>query len=439
MHTHITRTAVFGLTILVAVSCKAEQSSERPGQPEAIANKPAPPTTSKSAARGLFIPPTNAGALALRHMRLQIANFERMSKMRGLMLSQYRGYVDWLSLRARFLGRLSDYDVMLQVAARAVREFPDKPEAYLLRAQVNSGLHLFAKAKTDLAKAVALSLSPDKADKMRATLLAATGELDQALIIRQRLAKKRPTLYSLGDVATLQAELGNEERAEQLFVRALKIYRDRSPFAVAWLLFQRGLTKERAGRTGDARDSYRLAYGRLRAAPLTGHLAGAEAATGNDAEAIKLLRDLVKTTDDPDYLGQLGELLHKRGDSEAANLLARARKGYIELARRHPLAFGDHAARFWLGPGKDPARALELAKINVANRATDEAFQLLLDASHAAKAPATEQCKHAQQAQERRHASAYLLFAVARAYRTCDRDKAAVTVLALAAKAKRKR
>ena len=37
--------------------------------------------------------------------------------------------------------------------------------------------------------------------------------------------------------------------------------------------------------------------------------------------------------------------------------------GFEALVTKHPLAFADHAAEFYLGSGGDPARAFELAKL----------------------------------------------------------------------------
>jgi hypothetical protein len=50
---------------------------------------------------------------------------------------------------------------------------------------------------------------------------------------------------------------------------------------------------------------------------------------------------------------------------------------------RHPEAFADHAAEFWLTAGADPSRAPGLARINLAVRATPRAHDLLRQATFA--------------------------------------------------------
>ena len=64
----------------------------------------------------------------------------------------------------------------------------------------------------------------------------------------------------------------------------------------------------------------------------------------------------------------------------ASHLMA-ARTGFEALLSRHLLAFADHAAEFYLGSGGDVRRALELARVNFANRPTARAFELFADAS----------------------------------------------------------
>src|SRR5262249_32809114 len=50
---------------------------------------------------------------------------------------------------------------------------------------------------------------------------------------------------------------------------------------------------------------------------------------------------------------------------------------YDELVARHPEAFADHAAEFWLCTGGDTQKALRLAQINFAIRKTPRANALL--------------------------------------------------------------
>src|SRR5262249_34895145 len=66
-----------------------------------------------------------------------------------------------------------------------------------------------------------------------------------------------------------------------------------------------------------------------------------------------------------------------------AAMIERARKGFEAVLAKHPEAFADHAARFYLTV--DPKRALELAQQNLKLRSTPDAHQLAIDAAMAAR------------------------------------------------------
>jgi hypothetical protein len=52
---------------------------------------------------------------------------------------------------------------------------------------------------------------------------------------------------------------------------------------------------------------------------------------------------------------------------------------------RHPEAFADHGAEFWLGPGGDAEKALKFAQANLALRRTPRALELVLQAASATR------------------------------------------------------
>jgi hypothetical protein len=68
-----------------------------------------------------------------------------------------------------------------------------------------------------------------------------------------------------------------------------------------------------------------------------------------------------------------------RGERE----ISLARQRFEWVLARHALAFADHAAEFYLGPGVDAERAWVLAQLNLANRETDRAVALAIRAAGA--------------------------------------------------------
>jgi tetratricopeptide (TPR) repeat protein len=166
---------------------------------------------------------------------------------------------------------------------------------------------------------------------------------------------------------------------------ARRHYDDVSPFAVAWLEFQEGHMWESAGRSDRARPLFESALSRLPGyAAAAGHLAHLLAAFDDPAgreRARALLEPLVTRTDDPEYVGQLGALYRQmQRTADGDRLIEQARRSYEALIARHPAAFYDHAARFYLHVGGNPRRALDFARGNLAIRQTPDARDLVAEA-----------------------------------------------------------
>src|SRR5207247_2710235 len=84
-----------------------------------------------------------------------------------------------------------------------------------------------------------------------------------ALEVRQRQAALRPTIVTLGALASLAADRGELALADRLFDAAVSSYRDVSPFPVAWVRFQQGTMWMRAGALSQAREQLEEAHRRL--------------------------------------------------------------------------------------------------------------------------------------------------------------------------------
>jgi tetratricopeptide (TPR) repeat protein len=153
------------------------------------------------------------------------------------------------------------------------------------------------------------------------------------------------------------------------------------------LEFQFGHMWMSKGELHEAHGWFEKAVARLPGyAPAAGHLAEVEAEIGDYEGAIDRLRALAASSDDPDYSASLARLLADRNEDEASAWRARAAARYEELLLRHPDAFADHAAEFWMEVGGDADRALRLARMNVQIRRTPRAHDLVARASRAASA-----------------------------------------------------
>src|SRR5262249_20733857 len=106
------------------------------------------------------------------------------------------------------------------------------------------------------------------------------------------------------------------------------------------------------------------------------HLAEICAGQGQIGDAEALLVPALSSSD-PEVRWRLADVLVAQGRlEEAATQLEAARGTFEELLGKHLLAFADHAAEFYSGSGNDSRRALELARVNLANRPTRRAVDL---------------------------------------------------------------
>jgi len=110
-------------------------------------------------------------------------------------------------------------------------------------------------------------------------------------------------------------------------------------------------------------------------------------ALGHPDRAVQLLRAAADSSGDPDPASQLARVLSEAGrQAEASPWRERAARGFEVLLDRHREAFADHAAEFWLGAGRDPVRALALARWNLELRPTPRARELARRCASAAAA-----------------------------------------------------
>lgn len=307
-----------------------------------------------------------------------------------------RRLLDQLLTRTQFRGTLRDYDEALTVTERLLERRPDDPRAQLERARVLERLHRFDEAERLLA-ALEPMLDPgrsqhaavaDEAERARIRIQLARGEPETVLAAAEARAAEAPGFGSLTQLAFTLAALGRTEDAEAAYLRSLDFWDRISPFAIAWIEFQRGelhvaTDPDRAALHYRRALDYLPGYITARV-----HLAEVMAEDGRYDEAIALLEAAVGTSEDPEVDSRLAEFLLAAGREEAAEpIRQRALAGYADLLERHPLAFLDHIAEFYLGSGGDPGQAWIMAERNWINAAGDPALALAIEAAAAAERP----------------------------------------------------
>jgi tetratricopeptide (TPR) repeat protein len=307
---------------------------------------------------------TTDGSIALRNLDAQIEGLQAEAVSGYSMAETQLCLIDLLVLRGQTRGRIADYRRAEQVANQFVRE-TGSVESFLGRARI----HI----------AQDLSIDEAAAEEERAAIFQGLGRYDEALALRKQAVDHCPTFESVAALAGLYAERGEIEAAERLYVESQPRYRGVSPFPLALLDFQFGQMWMHQGEWKNARKLLQFAVQRLPAcAPAQGHLAEVEAEIGDRENAVARLYPLALSSDDPDYASQLARILQDLGRIEESRHWCRlAATVYASLAVEYPEAFADHAAEFWLGPGANPDKALQLARINFATRKTPRSYALL--------------------------------------------------------------
>jgi hypothetical protein len=295
-------------------------------------------------------------------------------------------------LTAQFRGDLTALDRLVTLVNELFRANPDAAQTSLVAAHVACATHRFAEARTSLAQAVARGAPADAVERISLSLDQATGvDLERVLAARRKRAAQPGRWEELVPFGALLADLGEVDEARRIYHRALRDYRDASPFALAWVCFELGVLwgeHVAAPRADLAAQWYLTAidyvpsYVKARV-----HLAEILLDRSETEEAGNLLHP-VTTSGDPEVYWRLAEVAEAAANAaEAETFMKAARSGFEVLLQKHPLAFADHAAEFYLAGGSDPARAFELAQLNLANRPTPQAFKLAQDAARAVGRP----------------------------------------------------
>ena len=326
-------------------------------------------------------PITTDGLLARSNLEAMIGGREAMLARDPNSGSVRLTLVTLLQARASTYGWVEDLDRAEDLAEQAVIRAPQSPEAWLARAASRASVHRFREASADLDRAQSLRAEPDAVAAQRASIALATGQLTVAQTIAQARVKREPGMATLSALGVTLAESGDGPGAARAFARSLESYRDTSPFPVAFVDFQVGLLDERAGDLAGAAERYRAVIRRLPGhAQAAVHLAGIEMALGRLDAAEEALRTVVPEASDPEIAATRAALARRRGDlAAAAREESAARNRYHLLLERHPDAFADHAARFFLD--REPAEALRWAEHNLEVRQTSDAYDLALTAA----------------------------------------------------------
>ncbi|HEY1396213.1 hypothetical protein [Roseateles sp.] len=336
---------------------------------------PASSTPAPAPASTPPLPPTPTPSAATTQSDIAIANLDHLIRQHG----DDPAALEFSLMRLQFLADYRVLDRASEVAQRRSGGAPRDAAASLRRARALVTLHRFAEAERVLDAAGASPLQ-------RATLLVATGRAGQVLSALTDEAARRPDFASLVALARAEAAVGRLEDADRHYAQALTKLDTTWPFPAASIAFARGLMWTEQG--DDAARGAAFYEEALRLLPdyaAAGiHLAELDLARGDELSALTRLTHVVRRSDEPEALALLGELHLRQGrTAQGREEIARAKRRYEALLTRHPRAFADHAAEFYLGAGRDPKRAWTWARANLRERPTRRAYQLAIRAAEA--------------------------------------------------------
>lgn len=326
------------------------------------------------------LPPSEDPVQAVNRLDGEVALYRKRDDMPNA--------INALLARAGERGRLEDYVDALALSQHWVETAmgPNVHDAWILRTRVLTRVHKFAEARAALEHVKASSLNESEWEDLAAAIEEASGHLDISAPMREELARKWGSPSNLTALAGSFAAQGKLDDALAMMPKAAAAVRDNPPALLAYILFQYGRIYELRGEPAAARELYAAARARFPTLEEATHLAQAMIATGDTAAAKAVVDEELPKNRHPELLALAGQL-----DRDPA-LVAEARTEWERYVKALPEAFSDHAARFYLGPGADPARAVVLAKQNLANRDTLEARALAVEALLAAK-DATGACE----------------------------------------------
>jgi tetratricopeptide (TPR) repeat protein len=283
-------------------------------------------------------------------------------------------------LTVQFVGDLSALDRLDSLGRQLAEMDAESARTALIQAQVASMTHRFAEAARYLADADRLGAAQSEISRLMLNIDQACGvDLDKVREQRRAMAEKSDRLEDLVPLGSLLGDLREFSEADHVYRRALRVYRDVSPFPIAGVCFHLGMLWGELvpqPQVNRAAQWYRRAIDCLPGyAKARVHLAEIYSTCGRASDAEALLMPAT-ASGDPEVHWRLADAMASQGKlAEAEAQMETARSGFETVLARHLLAFADHGAEFYAGSGINLRKALDLARINLANRPTLRAFE----------------------------------------------------------------
>ncbi len=287
--------------------------------------------------------------------------------------------------RARLTGEYEDYVAADALLDRAFAIAPAGAGPFLERASLDFTLHRLPRIEPALAAAERAILVdvPTRAAilSLRADVALQCGRLEEARRGLDAALNLHATATGWARLASWQWESGDLEGAEATYRKAASMSHAARGSQRAWTHLQLGLMDLEAGRLDDAMAHYRNADAVFPGWWLIEeHIAEVLALQGQIAPAMRMYRDLIARTHNPEFMDALASIHRARGEAKAAESWIReARRIHDRRLAQFPEAASGHALEHFLDFG-DSQTALRLALANYALRPNRTAREQLVRA-----------------------------------------------------------
>jgi tetratricopeptide (TPR) repeat protein len=272
--------------------------------------------------------------------------------------------------RARLTGDFADYRRAETALAAAYAISGDVAGPHMTRAQMAFTLHRLDEASVALDRAArkVILTDPERAaiEGLRADIALSRGEYHAARDGFEHSQQLHPTFEGVCRLAIYHGQVGDVDTAERLYRRAATMPEGALPLDAAWIDLQLGLLDLDRDRVEKALAHYRDAERHFSGWWLVEeHIAEALARLGDTAGAVRIYRELVERTKNPELMNALSALVEPH---EAATLRRAADAAHRSRMRELPEAAIGHALDFYLEHSTDTTVFLALAERNYALR-----------------------------------------------------------------------
>ncbi|HEV2846400.1 MAG TPA: tetratricopeptide repeat protein, partial [Thermoanaerobaculia bacterium] len=233
-------------------------------------------------------------------------------------------------LAAGIANAQGDYKRALSYAARAQELAPHDPRPLFTRVRIEVDAKQFDAAQATLARFKEVAPSDIRVQRAEADLLESQVELEKARVLREEVARRRPTWRLIVELATLEARLGQQESARRRLGDLLKVQPDNQ-----YVLENLALLEVTAGDLKRAETLYQKLIGFGPTQPYLTNLGFARFLRGDYAGAAAANRRALEL--EPDHRltrFNLATALEAQGDLAGARLLYRGLETELAAASK---------------------------------------------------------------------------------------------------------